>query len=67
MTIEKLATMVKNGFDDARERVDESFDKMQSEFEEIKDRLIKVENGHIGRIQRLEDDMRIVKTKVGVK
>jgi hypothetical protein len=74
MTLDVLARMVQNGFKDVDVRfnaVDARFESLEKKvddgFEKVDIRLTKIENGHIGRIERLEDDMRVVKTKIGIR
>lgn len=61
--IEGLAVSVKKGFDEVHGELGE----IHSELREVNTRLTKIENGHIGRIERLEDDMSRVKVKVGIR
>ena len=76
---EKLATMVANGFADVHERfadvdkrfdaVDKRFDAVDQRFEAVEQRLIRIEQSvehHGTDIDRLKDDMRLVKTAVRV-
>ena len=65
--IEELALSVKKGFDEVHEKVDTGLEGVQKELKEVNSRLTKIENGHVGRIERLEDDMARVKVKVGIR
>jgi hypothetical protein len=66
-TIEHLAISTKNSFDEIFKRMD----SMDARFDQIDDRFARIENisigGHERRIDNLEDDMRVVKSKVGLK
>ena len=73
MTMEKLAIMVKNGFDvtATKEEMRGGFGVMDKRFNEVEKRLDRIENllirDHSNKIERLEDSMRIVKTKLGIR
>lgn len=60
ITLDDLATMVKNRFDELES-------KITSNHRVVVDRLDKIENSHTRRIDNLEDDMRVVKTKIAIK
>ncbi|MCC2630334.1 MAG: hypothetical protein K0S38_143 [Candidatus Paceibacter sp.] len=74
MTLDKLTGMVKNQFDELREEMatkkdlDEVKQELKEEITEVKDKLDVIEgkliNTQENRISRLEDDMRVVKTKL---
>lgn len=76
MNIDKLAIMIKNGFDNVDEKMatkqemQEGFDVVNKRFDGIDARLNKIENllirAHENRIERLEDNMRLVKTKLAI-
>jgi len=76
VTIEDLARITKNGFDtvDKRfEQVDKRFEQVDANLEsfrtEVNHRFDHIENllirAHENRIEKLEDDMRTLKTLVG--
>ncbi len=79
--LDDLAIMTKNNFDlvfekfdriDERfEQVDARFEQVDARFEQMDRRFDRIENisigGHERRIENIEDDMRLVKTKVGLK
>ena len=60
ITLDDLAAMVKNRFD-------ELDSKIVTNHRIVVDRLDKIENSHTRSIDRLEDDMRVVKTRIGIK
>ena len=61
--IEDLAVSVKRGFDGMHEE----FTVVNGRLDAVENRLSKIENGHVGRIERLEDDMTRVKMKLGIR
>lgn len=79
--LEDFAIIVKNNFDRVDERfekIDERFDQVDKRFEQVDarfdamdKRFDRIENVSIGnherRIENIEDDIRIIKTKVGLK
>lgn len=75
MDINKLAMIVKNEFDNVNEKMTTEFkvvnEKMTTEFKTVNGRLDKIENllirDHHNKIEGLEDNMRIVKTKLGIR
>ena len=74
MSIDKLAIMVKNEFDNVNNKMTAEFrdvnDKMTAEFKDVNDKLDKMQNllirAHENRIETLEDNMRLVKTKLAI-
>ncbi|MDO8594334.1 MAG: hypothetical protein Q7R93_02355 [bacterium] len=66
MSIDDLAGMVKRGFDETAKKTE-----MEAGFEAVNKRLDHIENllirAHDNRITALEDSMRLVKTKLGVR
>ena len=66
VSIEDLAISVKNGFD----RIDERFEQVDKRFNQMDNRFDRIENISIGnherRIENIEDDIRILKTKAGL-
>ena len=70
MTMEKLAVMVKNEFDNVNGKMTTGFEAVNKRFDGIDQRLDKIENllirAHENRIEKLEDVMRVVKTKLGI-
>jgi cob(I)alamin adenosyltransferase len=71
MTIEDLAVMVQGGFDEVNGKIINIRDEMDQGFKEVNQRLDRIENiliaGHDRRIERLEDNMREVKTALKIK
>lgn len=70
--IEELAAMVKSGFDAtaSREDMDAGFKGVTASFKEVNERLDRIEStvtGHGNRIDRIVDDVRLLKTKVGMR
>jgi len=75
--IENLAISVQKGFIEVKQeikeleiKVNERFDKVDERFDKVEERLENIEGfvgGHERRFERLEDDMRMVKTKVGIR
>lgn len=72
MTMEKLAVMVKNEFDNVNEKM-ATKEEMKAEFEAVNKRLDKIESqnlsikDHHNKIEKLEDNIRVVKTKLGIR
>ena|SRR3989338_7579576 len=73
-SIESLAISIKNNFDRIDERfeqVDRQFEQVDERFDQMDKRFDRIENvsmgGHERRIENLEDDVRIVKTKIGLR
>ncbi len=67
MTIEDLAVITANGFravDTRFEEVDKRFDEMNVRFDRIENILLR---DHLNRIERLEDTVLQLKTKVGMR
>lgn len=73
MTIDDLAGMVKRGFDETAKKTEMNarFEAVDERFDGIDKRLDRIENllirAHDNRITELEDSMRLVKTKLGVR
>ncbi len=63
MTIDDLAIIVKNGFD----RVDDRFKQVDIRFEKIDRRFDAIENRFMNMLDKHTDDIRILKTRVGVR
>ncbi len=64
-TVENLAISTKRGFDSTATKED-----MDAGFKEVNARLDRIEStvtGHGNRIDRVVDDVRLVKTKVGMQ
>lgn len=78
-TIDDLAVMIKRGFDDTVTKADlqavkkelkEDISRLEREIAELRDdvsRLTPLPAGIERRLDRVEDDMRLVKTKVGIR
>jgi len=66
MTIEDLAIMTKNGFDETAKNMNERFTRVDERLDGIDKRLDIIENiniaGQYRRIEILEDKMNLVKT-----
>jgi|CXWK01.1.fsa_nt_gi hypothetical protein len=72
--LDDLAISVKNGFDRVDERfaqIDVRFEQIDARFDQMDRRLDRIENVSVGnherRIENIEDDIRLIKTKVGLK
>ena len=66
VTTDDLAVMVKKGFD----KMDNGFEEAKKERKGITKRLETIEKNQgrdDRRVTKLEDDMRVVKTKVGIE
>lgn len=67
-TVENLAIMTKEGFDHINGRVDGVEEKFEKRFDGVDFRLDRIENISVGnqerRIENIEYDMRVVKTKL---
>ncbi len=69
MTIEDLARITKNGFDTTATKqemreVNDRLDKMDGRLDKMENLLLRA---HENRIEKLEDNMRLVKTKIGIR
>jgi len=75
ITIDTLAGMMKTSFEHLEKKIEDFRDELRSEFrgelrgvkteiKTISDKFDKLENNHERRISVLEDDMRVVKTKL---
>lgn len=68
-TVETLAGAVKRGFDATASKTD--VEELKTDVAEVKDRLHRVENILVGgitnRVEDLEDDVRILKTRAGIR
>jgi hypothetical protein len=62
ITIEKLAQMIAAGFREVHDRFDEMQKYMDNRFDRIEYRL----GSHDGRLNNLEDQMRVVRNKLGL-
>ncbi len=73
ITLEKLAIMIKTGFDGTatKQEVTAGFEGVDKKFGELEYRLDRIENliirGQENRIEKLEDNMRLVKTKLDIR
>ncbi|MEK7169683.1 MAG: hypothetical protein AAB767_00150 [Patescibacteria group bacterium] len=69
ITIDDLAVMVKKGFDETAKRV--NLDALTKDVAELSTKVTRIENilirAHDNRIYKVEDDIRLIKTKVGIK
>lgn len=68
--IEDLAISVQNGFIEVKQEFKEVKREIKELDQKVDKRFDKIEsfvNGHERRFDRLEDDMRVVKTKVGMR
>ena len=69
ITIDDLAVMVKKGFDETEKRV--NLDALTKDVAELSTKVTRIENilirAHDNRIYKVEDDIRLIKTKVGIK
>lgn len=64
--------MVKRGFDStaSKEDMNAGFKEVTANFKEVNERLGRIEStvtGHGNRIDRVVDDVRLLKTKVGMR
>jgi hypothetical protein len=72
ITLDKLARMVKEGFDQTAWKADmaRGFADVNTRLDGVGTRLDRIENlllqDHLNRIERLEDSVRVLKTKTGV-
>ena len=77
-TLDTLALMVGRGFQethkelgDFRNETEKCFEQVDKRFEQIDSRFDRIESillqGHERRIERLEDTIRILKTKAGIR
>ncbi len=68
-TVEKLAISVKHGFDETAKQVD--LDALTKDVAELGTKVTRIKNVLIGgqdrRLYKIEDDIRVIKTKVGIK
>ena len=64
--IGELAIITNKGFDSLGKEIKDLRFEMNSRFDEVDDRFVKIENDHTGRIENLEDGMRVVKTKLKI-
>lgn len=71
VTMDDLAGMVKRGFDDASKDTTKGFSEVNMRLDKVEVRLDRIENllirAHDNRITVLEDGMRLIKTKLGIK
>lgn len=66
ITIENLAGMVKNGFDNITDRFDNRITGLEKQMNERFDQLEFKIGGHDNRISNLEDKVLIISKKVGL-
>jgi hypothetical protein len=82
MTIDDLALMTQRGFNDVnekivgevgslREEMNDRFEQVDARFEQVDKRFDHIENlvlrAHDNRIEKIEDDVRVLKTALRVK
>ena len=73
VTIEDLARMVQKGFDETAKKIDMDarFDGVQERFNAVEMRLDRIEKlliiEHQRRIEKLEDDVRVLKDALNIK
>lgn len=80
ITIDDLAIMVQKGFNETASKtdmnvrfevIDARFDAVDARFDKVDERLDRIENilirAHDDRLDRLEDSVRILKTKAGIR
>ena len=68
--IEDLAVSVQNGFVEVKAEIKELDRKVDTGFKEVNERLDKIEGTltqHSNRLDTVEDNIRVVKTKVGIR
>ncbi|PIQ68705.1 MAG: hypothetical protein COV91_02740 [Candidatus Taylorbacteria bacterium CG11_big_fil_rev_8_21_14_0_20_46_11] len=68
MTIDDLAVMVKRGFDETAKQVD--LNELKEDVSELRKQVNRIEarmGGYDNRLDLVVDDVRLVKTKVGIK
>ena len=71
--IDNLAISVKNGFDQmvTKEEFEERMAGVDARFDQMDRRFDRIENvsigGHERRLDNIEDDIRLIKTKVGLR
>ena len=69
ISVQKGFIEVKEEFKEVRREIKELDQKFDERFDKVEERLENIEGfvgGHERRFERLEDDMRMVKTKVGI-
>ncbi len=72
--IEELAIMVARGFEEAKKDLNEAKEELRDKMRDMKEELLvridhiefNLHRNHDNRIEKLEDDMRIVKTDLGL-
>ena len=67
--IEDLAVSVQKGFIEVKQEIKDLDQKVDKRFDKVEERLDRIEGsvtGHGNRLDRREDGMRVVKTKVGI-
>ena len=73
MSVDDLAVMIARGFDATATKADlaklhaevnQRFTKMEQRFDRVENILLRAQDN---RLDRLEDDVRVIKTKVGVQ
>lgn len=68
MTIDDLAVMVKRGFDETAKQVD--LDELKEDVGELRKQVNRVEvriGGYDNRLDHVVDDVRLLKTKAGLR
>lgn len=71
VTIDELAAMIKKGFDGVDKRFDAFTEHVDKRFDEVNDHFEKIEKlilaDHKRRIERLEDEMKDLKSLFAIK
>jgi len=68
--VQKGFVEVKEEFKEVRQEIKELDQKVDKRFDKVEERLDRIEGfvtGHGNRLDRLEDNMLVVKTKVGIR
>ena len=65
--VEKLAMMVKGGFDEVIQKMDKGFTEVHERLDKADGRLMRIELGYGTRLERAEDNIRLIKTKIGMR
>lgn len=69
LTVDNLAAATKRGFDEMTKNMNDGFKEVNGRLDKVEERLDQIDGfvtNHSNRIDRLADDMRLVKTKVGM-
>ena len=73
--IERLAVMIAKGFaaTATKDEMNQRFEEMEQRFEQVNERLdradgrlMRIELGYGTRLERAEDNIRLIKTKIGM-